>query len=165
MDGHAASRCRSLFRGAERPSVAYTSRVDATYELFDHTADMGIRVRAATLPELLRPAGEALYAVIGEWVPRKGGITITFDLTGGDVADLLRDYLGELLILFERDRQMATSVDATVFEDNRLRAAIVASPVDEERSLYHREVKAITYHELAVRPVADGLEATLIVDI
>lgn len=135
------------------------------YELFDHTADMGIRVRAATLPELLRPAGEALYAVIGKLVPCKGGITITFDLTGGDLADLLRDYLAELLILFECEGQMATAVEATVYEENRLRATIVASPVDEERSLFHREVKAITYHELTVRRVADGVEATLIVDI
>ena len=40
--------------------------MDSSFELFDHTADVGIRVWADTLPGLLAPAGEGLYAIIGE---------------------------------------------------------------------------------------------------
>ena len=43
--------------------------VDAGFELFDHTADVGIRVWAATMPELVRPAGAGLYTAIGELAP------------------------------------------------------------------------------------------------
>ena len=37
--------------------------------------------------------------------------------------------------------------------------------VDQRLSVYDREVKAVTYHELDVRAVSNGFEATFIVDI
>ena len=51
------------------------------------------------------------------------------------------------------------------FSDERLVATARVAPVDEERSAYHREVKAVTYHELALRKVPGGYEAVYIVDI
>ena len=36
------------------------------YELFDHTADIGVRVWAPSLAKLIPPASEGLYAVLGE---------------------------------------------------------------------------------------------------
>ncbi len=135
------------------------------YELFDHTADMGIRVRAATLPELLAPAGEGLYAVIGELAAGRASEPVAFDLTADDSAYLLRDYLNELLVLFDRDSRRVTSVDVSAFENQRLAATVQTAHVDDERSVFHREVKAVTYHELDVRSIPGGYEATLIVDI
>ena len=46
--------------------------MEPSFELFDHTADIGIRARAATLPELATVAGQGLYAVIGDLVPVRG---------------------------------------------------------------------------------------------
>ena len=136
-----------------------------SYEIFDHTADAGIRVYAATLPELLRPAGEALYAVIGKVTGGGTPRQVAFDLPGFNAAILLRDYLNELLILFERDRRCVHSLDVSAFDDHRLIATVEAAPIDTDRSEFHREVKAITYHELDIRTIAGGYEATIIVDI
>ena len=135
------------------------------YELFDHTADMGIRVRAKTMPELLEPAARGLYAVIGGLVAGADSEPVTFDLCGDDSAYLLRDYLGELLVLFEREARFVTSLDVPVFDENRLNATAQVSLVDPQRSNYLREVKAITYHELGIRTIPGGYEATVIVDI
>ncbi len=135
------------------------------FELFDHTADMGVRVRAASLAGLLKPAADGLYAAIGTLIPTGEPTRATFDLTGDEPSALLRDYLAELLILFERDARFATAIEAAVFEDTRLTATAVMSPVDRDRSALNREVKAITYHELAVRSIRGGYEATVIVDI
>jgi len=136
-----------------------------SFELFDHTADMGIRVHAATLPGLLAPAGEALYAVIGELVAAAESKPVTFNLTGDDPAELLRDYLTELLTLFDRDALRFTSVDVHSFDERRLSVTVHTAHLDKERSSFLREVKAITYHQLAIRPVPGGYEATVIVDI
>jgi SHS2 domain-containing protein len=110
------------------------------FELFDHTADIGIRARAASLPDLLLAAKDGLYG-------------------------LLRDFLHELLILFERDGRVVTSLDVEAFDESHLRATGQADQVDPERSQFAREVKAITYHELDVRRIHAGFEATVIVDI
>ena len=139
--------------------------MEPSYEFFDHTADMGIRVRASTLADLLMPAAEALYAAIGELVAVDEASPVRFNLEGDDAAVLLRDFLTELLILFEREkRRLVTIVDSS-FSTQRLTVTADIAPVDVAHSVFHREVKAITYHELSIRAIPGGYEATFIVDI
>jgi SHS2 domain-containing protein len=135
------------------------------YELFDHTADLGIRAYAPTLPALIPPITDGLYAAIGDVVARDGPVPRTFELHAHDPAVLLRDYLAELLHLFERERRRLTDVHALEFTADRLAVAGQARLIDDAASDLEREVKAVTYHELAVRPIPGGYEATFIVDI
>ncbi len=139
--------------------------MEPSFELFDHTADIGIRARAATLPELLEAAGNGLYAVIGELVPCGEPQPLSFDLKGADAAVLLRDYLNELLVLFDRDHRRVTTLEVPKFDDGRLVATAETQVVDGHRSSYDHEVKAVTYHELEIRTIPGGYEATIIVDI
>ena len=136
-----------------------------SYEFFDHTADMGIRVRAATMAELLMPAAEGLYSAIGELVAVSDESSMRFEFQGDDPSVMLRDFLTELLILFERDQRCLVAVVDAAFTESRLTVTAKTAPVDLERSAFHREVKAITYHELNIRTIPEGYEATFIVDI
>ncbi len=127
---------------------------------------MGIRVRAEHREGLLAPAAEGLYAAFGELAPAETASTpFTFKEQGRDDAVLLRDFLTELLILFEREKKMLVTIESALFRDGNLQVAGKAADVDLERSAYCREVKAITYHDLSIREVEGGYEATLIVDI
>ena len=139
--------------------------MEPSFELFDHTADIGIRVRAATLPDLIAPTTEALYAVIGDLITCDNTTPVSISSGGPDQPVMLRDYLAEVLTLFDRDRQRVTTVNVAVFDDTGLKVEVQTAPIDAERSVYHHEVKAITYHELDIRSIAGGYEATLIVDI
>ena len=60
---------------------------------------------------------------------------------------------------------MAVGLEDVVFDDTQLTATARMRLVNEADSSYHREVKAVTYHELAIRPIPGGYEATFIVDI
>jgi len=82
------------------------ARVEASYELFDHTADMGLRVCAPSYEALLDPAAQALYAAIGSLVPGEVAETRRIELHDEDPAYLLRDFLTELLHIFEREKLM-----------------------------------------------------------
>jgi SHS2 domain-containing protein len=140
--------------------------VKPAFELFDHTADMGIRVRAATRDKLLWPAAAGLYAAIGELKPAGSPpAPFNFDQRGQDDAVLLRDFLTELLILVEREHKMLVSMTSVSFDEGRLAVTGQAANVDMGRTEYCREVKAITYHNLSIREVEGGFEANLIVDI
>ena len=142
------------------------SHVQTMFELFDHTADIGVRVRAGSLAELVTPAAEGLYTVIGELVTGPGAPeSRAFDLSGDDPAVLLRDLLAELLFAFEHDRQFAVEIEVAEFTGDRLRATVQMAGWDERRSVYHHEVKAITYHQLGIRAIEDGYEAVYIVDV
>lgn len=159
--------------------------MESSFELFDHTADMGIRVRAAQPAGLIAPAVAGLYAAIGELLADSTQSNeFRFEATAGDPAVLVRDFLTEVLNLFERDHQLLISFDhihwhssSGVFQwkcqhkptphptKYSLEVTARSAPVDPARSVYYREVKAITYHDLGIHEIEGGFEATLIVDI
>jgi len=140
--------------------------VQPSYEFFDHTADMGIRVRASSMSGLLLPTAQGLYAAIGELAtidpPKRKRIDFT---SGAGPEYLLRDFLTELLLMFERGDGVVTEIADAALDDHHLSATLAVRAIDDRRSVYFREVKAITYHELEIRPISGGYEATLIVDI
>ena len=136
-----------------------------SFELFEHTADIGVRARAGSLAELVGPCVEGLYAVIGKLRTTGDGAARMMTFEGEDAAMLLRDYLAELLRLFETDHVRAVDVMVEGFTEQQLTVRTHLSRVDMVESEFEREVKAVTYHELAVCAAERGYEATYIVDI
>jgi len=139
--------------------------MNAGFQLFDHTADLGLRIFAPTMDGLIRPATDAVYAVIGELAACGPPETLKLDFTEEDAPLLFRAYLAELLRLFETCKWMVAQPAVSEFTANHLRVTAQALRVDPDASIYYREVKAITYHELTIREVTGGYEATVIVDI
>jgi SHS2 domain-containing protein len=129
------------------------------YELFEHTADLGLRVTAPTLNALFADAARGLFAMIVEDPDtiRPDGIE-TVTLAGTDREYLLFDWLKHLLCLVFAIFDVAVS-------DVGLTATVYGEPFTAGKHAPGREVKAITYHELKVEPTADGWQAEVIVDI
>jgi len=72
------------------------------YEFFEHSADVGIRVRAETLAELLSKAAAAVFAAIVANPQRiRAKRQIALRVEGEEHDLLLFDWLSELLYLFE----------------------------------------------------------------
>ena len=139
--------------------------MEPSYEIFDHTADMGMRVVAPTMSDLLAPAMDGLYAMIGELATAGTATTLDIKLSGDDPSIMLRDFLDELLVLFDRDKRIAVALDDASLAADRLHVGVRTRAIDEDRSVFFREVKAITYHALDIVDVPGGFRATVIVDI
>ena len=141
--------------------------MSGSYELFDHTADMGLRIRAPDAHQLLAPAAQALYAAIGELTATADAAPVRrrLELAGDSAAGLLRGYLAELLHLFERDKLIVVGVTDPELSDTSLSVDLALAPINVARSNMDREVKAITYHELSIAAAPSGVVATVIVDI
>ena len=135
------------------------------HELFEHTADLGLRVRAPDLNTLFREAAECLFSAVldnlGEVRPNH---RVDLAVSGTDREFLLFDWLKELLLRFETDRLLFAAFDVRVSETG-LTATARGEPFDPERHTLAHEVKAITYHELKVVEPPDGWLAEVIVDI
>ena len=135
------------------------------YELFEHTADLGLRVHAATLEELLAEAARGLLVMLvanPQDVRPTHTKTITIDETQPDY--LLFDWLSELLYAFEREKLLLSEFELKLFE-HKLTATCRGEPMDTSRHQMEHEVKAITYHGLRVEQTPAGWEAEVIVDI
>lgn len=135
------------------------------YELFEHTADLGLRVRAADLNTLFAEAGKCLLSAIVEdpatVMPRH---ECTIMLEGADKEYLLVDWLRRLLDLFEDGRLLCCEFEIIVSPEG-LSAVAFGEDYDPARHLLAHEVKAITYHELKVVRDGDEWLAEVIVDI
>ena len=135
------------------------------YELFEHTADLGMRVRAADIETLFAEAGRGLTSM---FVDNPEEIcahqTEQFEIAGTDRTYLFFDWLNELLYRFESQGLLCCSFSVRI-TDHGLSATIGGEPVDPGRHQLSHEVKAITYHQLTVEHTGDGWLAEVIVDI
>jgi SHS2 domain-containing protein len=136
-----------------------------TWELVDHTADLGLRLRAPTLEALLAAAGRGLFEVItGDLAQVRPVVQETFEVAGEDPEYLLVDWLDELLYRFATRRMLFVAFEVDAVQDG-VRARARGEPFDPERHRLAREVKAITYHGLEVRRTDEGWLGNVIVDI
>lgn len=133
--------------------------------VFEHTADLGLRVEAADREQLFAEAALGLFEVIcGDLAQVRPGREQVFRLAGDDPAYLLFDWLSELLYTFETQRLLFCSFRVR-FDASGLEAVASGETYDPGRHRLAHEVKAITYHGLAVERTPRGWAATVIVDI
>ena len=135
------------------------------YEILEHTADLGVRVTAATLAELLADSARGLTAVIaGDAAQIRPAVTESFVVPGSDPSWLLRDFAAEVLAAFDLRRMLFRDFDVAV-DGAGLRATARGERYDPARHVLAHEVKAVTQHELLVRRTPSGWEGFFIVDV
>jgi SHS2 domain-containing protein len=150
------------FRGDPRQR---SQRGKIMFEVFDHTADLGLRVRADDLNSLFAEAARALMSVIvsnPDSVEPRDVLAVT--IAGRDREYLFVDWLDKVLFLFESKRFLASRFDVTIAADG-VSAAVRGEPYDEARHTLAHEVKAVTYHGLKVEQTESGWLAEVILDI
>jgi SHS2 domain-containing protein len=135
------------------------------HEVFEHTADLGLRVRAADLDALFTEAAQALFeAIVTDLATVQPLRRVDITIEGDDREYLLFDWLKELLYHFDAEHLLLGKFEVHV-EGNRVKATCWGEPLDRARHQLEHEVKAITYHGLKVEQTPDGWLAEVIVDI
>lgn len=135
-----------------------------SFQVIEHTADMGIEVRADSREELFVQAARGLREILSATTVT-GGAERTIEIEGGDVPELLVKWLNEILFLLETERFFPIDFVIEEVTDDHLRGRIRGEPFDPERHSIEREIKAVTYHQLRVEK-QDGLwQARIFVDL
>jgi SHS2 domain-containing protein len=135
------------------------------YEYFDHTADLGIRVRAPDVNALFADAGMALFGAVVDGLDTvRHERRIDVEIAGTELDYLLFDWLRELLFRFDAEHLLFSRFEVSVSEGG-LKGSAWGEPIDPARHVLSHEVKAITYHGLRVEREGDGWIAEVIVDI
>jgi SHS2 domain-containing protein len=135
------------------------------YETFEHTADLGLRVRAADLDTLFVEAAQCLFsAIVEDLATVRPAKHIDVQLEADHREYLLFDWLRRLLYHFDAEHILFGKFEVHVSAAG-LTASAWGEPIDRGRHNLEHEVKAITYHGLRVEKVGDIWEAEVIVDI
>jgi len=133
--------------------------------MFEHTADLGLRVRAADLETLFIEAARALFAAVVEDPAAVRPLQeIEVRLATDDRDYLLFDWLKSLLYHLDVEHLLFSRFEVKI-DGNGLTGAAWGEPLDRDRHELEHEVKAITYHGLRVEQTPDGWLAEVIVDI
>lgn len=136
-----------------------------TFEVIEHTADVGIVARAATLPELFEVAAEGMFSFVVEPGVVEHRVWLERIVDADDLAGLLVAWLNDLLIVFNTEQIVPKTFVVDEITERRLRATVHGEPVDPQRHRFRLDIKAATYHMVDVSQTDDGWSARVIFDV
>ena len=131
------------------------------YREIDHTADWALDVWAPSLEALFVEAARGMYALAGA-APGEGPRTQrTIALAAGDAESLLVAWLQELLYFTESEGLAFDEFRLARLDSERLEAEVAGAPAAH----LEKVIKAVTYHNLAIRVTEAGYAVTIVFDV
>jgi SHS2 domain-containing protein len=146
-------------------SEAQGAKNPQAYEVFEHTADIGLHAYGATLADLFIHAAQGMESLM---VPPEQVRSVTrreIAVTGHDTVALLIEWLNELIYLFDTAHLLFHDFEIDAITETRVTGRAFGEPYDAERHELSSAIKAVTWHEAAVDRTASGYRARIIFDI
>lgn len=135
--------------------------IEDAVQIVEHTADWALRVLGRDLAELFSRAALGMARLLaGDVAAVPLTETRVLALDAYDVEGLLVEWLGELAYWAERDGLVFPDIALDEVTPASLRGAVRGGPAEMQK-----HIKAVTYHDLAIRPYAGGLEVTIVFDV
>jgi protein archease len=135
------------------------------FRILGHTADIGFEAFGQTRQEVFANAGRALQNLMVDLhliVPRE---KIEIEVQGADAESLLVNWLSDILYRIDAEGRLFHDFEIRSITDRSLVAVSHGEPFDRARHQVNLQVKAITYHQLALAETPDGWRAQVYVDI
>jgi SHS2 domain-containing protein len=135
------------------------------YETIAHTADVGLRVRARSLPELFEQAALGLVSLMLDARTVRPVSVRAVRASAQEPEELLVAWLSEILFLFDTERFAPASVRVGSLGEGTVTGELRGEQFDRRRHRRRHVVKAVTYHDLTIRKVEDVYEVQIIFDV
>ena len=122
------------------------------YEIFDHTADVGIIVRGQTLEEMFEKSAYAMFDLIVHADKIEPIRKVRVSIKSPTLEDLLVDWLSELLYVFSTELFVMNEFDVKINKNEEffLEAVCWGEGYSKRKHKIKTEIKAVTYHELKI---------------
>ncbi len=146
-------------------SIADARTIKGNYECIDHTADIGIYVKAATVEELFAMAAAAMFDLMADLSHVKAVERVEIELSADSLEELFISWLNELIFRAEAGEMLFCRFEVDSVTEQSLRASVFGEPYNERVHSLGLHVKAATYHQLEVITVGDDCSARVILDI
>ena len=136
------------------------------YREIEHTADVGLELEAPDLKAAFELAAASMFDLmcdldsVGDDVRR----TVRIRARDGDLENMMVRWLTELLYVFESERLLLSGFDIVKLEDGDIEAEVAGEQFDPGLHAVKLEIKAATYHELAVDQVEGVWHVRVIFD-
>jgi SHS2 domain-containing protein len=136
-----------------------------TYEVFEHTADIGIHAFGTTLPELFVHAAQGMESLLVEPAQVRAATSREISVEGHDSVSLLIAWLNELVFLFDTEYLLFRDFTIATFSETHLTGQASGEVYDAKRHELSSAIKAVTWHEAAITRTNDVYQARIIFDL
>ncbi len=142
-----------------------------TYEIIDHTADIGIKAYGKNLEQLFFNAARAMFEIMLEPTKKKPIFQKTehekflLNKQGRSLEDVFVAWMSELLYLFSSEGLIMEKADIEKLDSSCIQAEVSGMILNPDLYRIKTEIKAVTYHELEIKETDKGFEAQVIFDV
>jgi SHS2 domain-containing protein len=128
-----------------------------SYQEIEHTADVGFELTAPDLKSAFETAAAAMFDLICDLDTVGDGIrrSVRVGAREADLENMMVRWLTELLYVLEAEGLLLSYFDVRKLESDVIEAGVAGEPIDYDHHSIKAEIKAATYHELAVEKL-DG---------
>ena len=141
----------------------------AGYEFLPHTTDAYVQARGSSLENAFEFAGKALFDTLCDIKSIIPTLTERVVVEGHDEPELLYAWLESLLLRFELDQKVYSEFKVGNVSRSRsglhTAAQISGESYDRRRHGAKVEVKAVTYHKMAIIRENDATTLRFILDL
>ena len=139
---------------------------DQTYEYLEHTADAGMRVWGDSVDSLFTHAAMGLFELMAVLDSIDETVSIEIEVSADSIEMLLVSWLDELIYQHEVELIFFKRVEILSINSEGLFARAYGEPTNFDKHIVYTEIKAVTYHQLYVREIENGVwEAQVIFDL
>jgi SHS2 domain-containing protein len=132
-----------------------------SFEEIEHTADRAFRVQGRNFVELLENAARAMSSLDRPGPSEEPSVVRTIDAEGIDRETLLVNWLNEILYLEQTRGEAYDRFQILESSHRHLHARLDG----RQAGGWVSHIKAATFHDLAIKQTAAGLEATIVFDV
>ncbi|MER3523616.1 MAG: protein archease [Ignavibacteria bacterium] len=148
---------------ASRSSVWFC--MNEPFRILDHPADLGVEANGSTLAEAFQHAAKGLMTVILDLDSVACREAREVVLRASDREQLLVKWLSEILYLYDGGGFVGKEFTITQLSDTALQAQVHGERFDAAKHRTRLDVKAITYHQLAVTLHKQGATVRVYLDM
>ena len=141
-----------------------TAEADAGFREIDHTADWELELWAPDLAGILEQAARGMYEMSGLTYRGEVQASREFTIDQPDRETLLVRFLSELLYLLQTEQMALEQFDFAFLDgegDPRVEVFAVCRPV----AGVAKEIKAVTWHRVAVEETGGGYTGRITFDV
>lgn len=134
------------------------------YKIIDHTADIGIKVKEKSLPDLFEAA------ILGTTDLLSGGLKVEpikkriLSIEEENRETAFVTVLEEIIYLFQNELLLPSDCSVKI-QKEYYKIKLRGNTVSAEEITEGIDIKAVTYHQLEIKKVNDFFQATVIFDI
>src|SRR6266581_8019813 len=120
------------------------------YEVFEHTADVGLHAFGGTLSELFIHAAQGMESLMVAPEQVRVQVSREITVTGHDEVSLLIAWLNELIVLFDTEYLLFKEFEIDLITETYVQGRAAGESYDARRHDLSSAIKAVTWHEAAV---------------